>query len=201
MTVARFVVRSLQEPTPSSLGYLQDARALGFTALQRIDCRDLYFVAGDLLPAHLDMLAARLLADPVTQSASWEFLTRGSGADALESIPPDVQVVEVALRPGVTDPVAEEIVRAAHEMGIPGVARAATGLRFLIQAAGMQPADLELLIRRLLANPVIQRAAIGRIEPAFPSSADASGQVDVIKGARPGCIRTAGSIPGTPRGA
>ncbi len=44
-------------------------------------------------------------------------------------------MVEVALRPGVTDPVADEIVRAAHELGIPGVERASTGFRYLVHGA------------------------------------------------------------------
>jgi phosphoribosylformylglycinamidine synthase len=181
MPVARFVVRSLQEPDPRSRGYLHDARALGFETLARIDCHDLYFVEGDFdptaLPITLGQLSARLLADPVTQAAHWEVLGKGG---TMDDLPAGTHAVEVALRPGVTDPVAEEIVRAAHEIGIVGIRRAATGLRFLIHGEGLSHEDLERLVRRLLANPVIQRAAFGRIEPSFPAEAEASGEVETI---------------------
>ena len=42
------------------------------------------------------------------------------------------QVVERTLRPGVTDTVAAEILRAARVLGIGGLARVATGQRFVV---------------------------------------------------------------------
>ena len=89
-------------------------------------------------------------------------------------------LIEVALRPGVTDPVAEQVVRAARELGIPGVERAATGQRYWVQGAQVEEHDLHNLAQRLLANPVIQRYAIGEIEPVFPRPAEASDAVEVI---------------------
>lgn len=175
MTVVRFVVRSLQEPDPRSRGYLKDAHSLGFSAVKRIDCRDLYFIDGDLTPEILDELARRLLCDPVTQAAEWNWVTESD-----PGLPEGAALFEVALRPGVTDPVAEEIQRAARELGISGVRRASTGLRFLVYGDDLRQSDLELLMKRLLANPVIQRAVLGQIEPSFPTEAEASGQVEQI---------------------
>jgi phosphoribosylformylglycinamidine synthase len=93
-------------------------------------------------------------------------------------------LVEVALRPGVTDPVAEEALRAARELGIEGIEAISTGESFdietdLDEGAGLDDAGLELLARRLLVNPVIHRFSIGRpIEPAFADGAAGSGLVE-----------------------
>ena len=89
--------------------------------------------------------------------------------------------MEVTLRAGVTDPVAEQIVRAAQVMNMDGVKRASTGLRFLINGGEMTQADLHLLAKRLLSNPVIQRYELGKVLPAFPSDAVMSAQVDLIE--------------------
>ena len=64
-------------------------------------------------------------------------------------------------------------------LGLAGVTRAATGQRYVLQGA-LDDADLHTLARRLLANPVIQRYALGEIEPSFPQAAEASEQVEII---------------------
>jgi phosphoribosylformylglycinamidine synthase len=89
-----------------------------------------------------------------------------------------MSIIEVALRPGVTDPVAEQIVRAAHELGFDGVHRASTGLRFLVE--GLESGQLEKLAKQLLANAVIQHWTVGEIAPSFPQEAASSGEVTLL---------------------
>jgi phosphoribosylformylglycinamidine synthase subunit PurSL len=173
MAIYRFVVRFNRSDNPRALGFLNDAHALGFERLKSIQCQDLSFIEGQLSPEQCEQLALRLLTDPVTQSAEWEELPA-----AISSPDPSNSVVEVALRPGVTDPVADEIVRAASELGMPGVTRASTGFRYLID--GGDEKTLRELARRLLANAVIQRWTIGAIEPAFPEESVSSGAVETI---------------------
>jgi phosphoribosylformylglycinamidine synthase II len=110
-----------------------------------------------------------LLTDPVVQKGAWRDKPAKSPAGGF--------VVEVALRPGVTDPVAEEIVRCAHMLGVDGVQRAATGVRYIVRGA-LTPKQRKTLAKRLLANDVIQRFTIGQIEPVFPHPAESSGQVE-----------------------
>jgi phosphoribosylformylglycinamidine synthase len=243
----RFVISPRRLDDPRSAGYLADAHALGLAAVRSLRCHDLYFIegapaAGELSPADLQRLAVELLCDPVTQTARSEQLSATRKPPAIDTQKP--AIVEVALRPGVTDPVAEQIVRGARELGIAGVNRASTGLRFEIVVEGekeevhhrehgehregenkeiyrgergeeesgkpgINPGDtgstvisegqntpglnvsvvgsstditptLHLLAKRLLANAVIQRYAIGEIEPGFPHSAQASGKVDTL---------------------
>ncbi|NMB68804.1 MAG: phosphoribosylformylglycinamidine synthase subunit PurL [Chloroflexi bacterium] len=164
---------------PRSAGFLHDAHALGLTAVERIRCADLYFIQGRLTPAEVQVLAGRLLHDPITHTV----MQLESAADRLpaaDSVPQGEYIIEVALRPGVTDPVAEQIVRAARLLGISGVQAASTGLRFEISGAGLSEADCHLLAARLLSNPIIQRYTLGAIEPSFPLPAQASDAVEVL---------------------
>jgi phosphoribosylformylglycinamidine synthase len=154
-------------------GYLADAHALGFQQVQSIIVHDLYFIEGQLSQEGLQQLALKLLTDPVTQSASWIELPSKSSPPE-----PDTVILEVALRPGVTDPVAEQIVRAAHELELKGVHRAATGLRFEI--SGLPAEQVKELAKALLANNVIQHWKIGNIEPSFPQEAESSGAVEIL---------------------
>ena len=180
-SIYRFIIGPRQENDPRSAGYLTDAHALGLMAITALHCFDLYFVEGQLSSPELERLAHELLADPVAQIAQWETISASTIHSSSNGI------IEVALRPGVTDPVAEQLVRGAHELGISNVARASTGLRFVVEIGGPgtqaapEPSSLlHLLARRLLANAVIQRYALGEIEPIFPRPAEASGQVDIL---------------------
>jgi phosphoribosylformylglycinamidine synthase len=172
MTIHRFITRP-SHPDPRATGTLAAARALGFHQLQRVECQDLYFIESQLSQEGLQQLALKLLSDPVTQSITWDEMPA-----PLSSSEPDSVILEVALRPGVTDPVAAEIVRAARELGLASVHRAATGSRF--QVEGLNVEQVEQLAKALLANPVIQHWKIGDIEPSFPEELESSGTVETI---------------------
>ena len=179
MSVYRVVVR-FSGFDPRSKGYLSDARSLGFHNLQRIECQDLYFIEGQLPQETCQQLALKLLTDPVTQIAVWDELSsKESPPIALEA---DTVMIEVALRPGVTDPVADQTLRAAHELGFDGIRRAATGSRFLLQFESSTSIceSAERLAQQLLANNVIQQWTIGEIIPSFPEEVESSGVVEVI---------------------
>jgi phosphoribosylformylglycinamidine synthase len=172
MSIYKFLV-TMTRVDPRSAGYLADARALGFRRLKRVDCQDLIFVESQLSQEQLRRLALGLLSDPVAQTITWEEIP--SSPQRLE---PGTVMVEVALRPGVTDPVAHEIVRAAHQLGLTDVRRAATGTRFTL--TGLKPEEAEKLAKALLANPVIQHWKTGAIEPSFPEDAASSGAVEIL---------------------
>ena len=172
MKIHRFVTR-FTKTDPRSAGYLSDALALGFHNLKRIECQDLYFTESQLSQEGLQQLALKLLSDPVTQAVTWDELP-----DSSPDLETDSVILDVSLRPGVTDPVAEQLVRAAHELGLDSVHRAATGQRFIID--GLTVDETELLAKQLLTNNVIQHWAIGEITPSFPQEVASSGAVELI---------------------
>ncbi len=165
------VVQS-KKSDPRNAGLLVDAHALGLNRVTDIQCQDLYFIEGDLAETDLQRLAGELLSDPVAQTAEWR-------SESERRTATDAQVIETARRPGVTDSVAEQIVRAAHELGISAVRRAATGNSYSV-GGQLTADDLRTLAERLLANSVIQHYKLGAIEPTFPHTAQASAKVDVI---------------------
>jgi len=168
MTIYKILVR-FNQPDPRSAGLFSDARALGFSNLQRLECSDLYFIEGQLSQEELQQLTLELLSDPVMQAVE---------SSLLDLQPETHNIVEVALRPGVTDPAAAEILRAAQEMGIRGIHRAATGLRF--QVEGLDADETNQLAKQLLANHVIQRWKFGSIEPSFPEEAESTGATETL---------------------
>lgn len=179
MSIYKFLIQT-KNKDPRSNSYLRDAHLLGFQLLKRISVQDLYFIEGQLSQEELQQLALKLLIDPVTQTASWIELP------ALPTPPkPDSVILEVSLRPGVTDPVAEQIIRASHEANINGVHRAATGQRFILQfnKSVSQSDSIRLsasISVTLLANNVIQHWTIGEITPSFPEEVESSGAVEII---------------------
>ena len=174
----RFVITEKVENDPRSNNYLNDAHELGLTEISKIKCEDLYFIDGELNNDSVQQIAKQLLCDSVTQSFYVELIKQ---TDQKAEITPHHQsVVEVALLPGVTDPVAEQIVRVSRMLGIKGVEKVATGKRFTIESDTIDEIPLETLAKRLLYNSVIQRYAIGKIEPNFPNPAQSSGKVENI---------------------
>ncbi len=172
------IVRSQLPRDPRAAGLLDDAHALGLTRVTHLEIQELFFIEGDLCPVDRQRLAAELLSDPIAQASEWR-IAANDGVIRFLGVDHQSRVIETALRPGVTDPVAEQIVRCAHMLGIEAVQRAATGKRFIVYGK-LREADLHLLAKRLLANDVIERYAIGPIEPSFPHPAEASGDVDLV---------------------
>jgi phosphoribosylformylglycinamidine synthase len=136
---------------------------------------EIYFVRGNIAPGECELLGRFLFSDPVTQGFAVE-LAGAAGESGCN-------VVEVAYHPGVTDPVADEILRSARELGVAGAEAAATGQRYEIlcgEGETLSMEELALLASRLLANPVVQRWTAGRIEPSFPEQEGANVAVERI---------------------
>jgi len=176
MPIYKFLIHT-RTNDPRIKSYLTAVQMLGIQPLHSLIVQDLYFIEGQLSQEELQQLALKLLCDPVTQTASWIELP-----SALPNPEDDSVILEVALRPGVTDPVAEQIVRSAHELNLDGVHRAATGQRFVLCFDGsVDPLSAsKSLAKSLLANSIIQRWVIGGITPAFPQDAASSGTVEIL---------------------
>jgi phosphoribosylformylglycinamidine synthase subunit PurSL len=176
MPIYKFLVQN-KTNDPRNGGYVNDAHALGFQHLKNIQVQDLYFIEGQLSQEDLQQLTLKLLADPVTQTAAWDELPVSPSDPEPEAV-----ILEVALRPGVTDPVAEQIVRASHELGFDGVHRAATAQRFILcfDETAEHLSLAQSIAKSLLANNVIQHWTIGEITPSFPEEIASSGAVESI---------------------
>ncbi len=108
-------------------------------------------VSGALDGDQRDRLAAAL-ADPLLQHATWDA--------------PQSDGIEVTFLPGVTDTAADAVLHAAEQLDIELTA-AATARR--IEFGASVEADLaDDVVRRVVANPVIERWGHGLVEPPAP---------------------------------
>ena len=154
-------------------GILRGAATLGISTLTACHISRLYFLERDPGADAVARLCSALLADPVTESATWR-----AGASAPDELPSDHHAVEVALRPGVTDVTARELERGLQELGLPAC-QAVTGLRYELVGA-LDDDELRWLARQLLCNETVEHFSLGEITPHFGHAATASARVDAI---------------------
>jgi phosphoribosylformylglycinamidine synthase len=150
--------------------HLHAAHQSGITGLKACHASRLYFLQGRLTYDDVHQIAEKLLVDPVTEqwTASSEQLVEGQAA------------IEVVLHPGVTDPPAENLVRAAHQLGITGLEQAATGQQYRLEG-DLSAVDLHRLANEILANPVIQHTAVNQpITPPFVPAQPPDDTVEVF---------------------
>jgi phosphoribosylformylglycinamidine synthase len=81
-------------------------------------------------------------------------------------------LVEVQLRPGISDPQGATIERALPALGFAGVSGVRAGKAFRLQVEASEEAEargvVEELCSRLLANPVIEDTAVSITAKAVP---------------------------------
>ncbi len=147
---------------------LSSVASLGYQ-LERLPVVDLYFIKGALSDQAAQKLCQELLADPVSQDYR---LSR------LEDCPADQAkqvAVEVTFHPGVTDSVAENIVRSARMIGVSGVEAAATGYRYVFYDS-LSEEQAGHIAQSLFYNPVIQHFTLGAAQPPFIHDSVSSGR-------------------------
>lgn len=136
----------------------------------------LYFLEGTLSAEAVAKLSRELLADPVTET----FTIRQAGDFIPHQSTENHHSIEVTLLPGVTDPATENLLRAAHLLGIGGLERAASGQRYEV-AGDLSQVALEKLAISQYSNPVIQRYSIDQpITPPFVPFQTADATVEIV---------------------
>jgi len=139
---------------PKGRAMVEAAHQSGYSQL--IGCRSarFCFLEGDISQAQAEQIARDLLADPVTEEYTVVLENgRFSPTETAHTF------IETTFLPGVTDPPAENLVRVAREIGITGLARAATGERFTLSGT-IDAETTQKLATELFANPVVQRFSI-----------------------------------------
>ena len=160
------------------------AQRLGVDSLQTCRKSRIYFLANRseaiFSTEQIDRLCAFLLVDPVTETArvfnlSRDQLTEG---DSRPGPSTDDHIIEVALRPGVTDVAARVLEQGAAELGIAKL-EAATATRYELSGQLSAP-ELHRLARELLCNDTIERYSLGTIAPRFGDESDAHDRVEQV---------------------
>ena len=119
-----------------------------------------YLLQGDLSGPQVEQLARELLSDPVVEGT----LAAVIGDERLNRAPSPaadglaLQQVQVLLKPGVMDPVAQSAQQAIADFGIP-VEEVRTFRKYWV--AGLTADQLRVLCSKALANDSIEQALIG----------------------------------------
>lgn len=129
-------------------GIRGDISDLGISAVDSVRYLRLYKLKGNLTEAEANRIASELLADPVTQTY------RCSDGGAVE-LKDGQWGVEVWFKSGVTDNTGETALKAVKDLGITGIAAAATGRGYILDG-DLNEQSVERICRRLLANDIIE---------------------------------------------
>ena len=148
---------------PSGAGVLAEIRQLGFNEVQDVRASRIFLLQGDetvLTAGSVERIAGEVLIDPVTET-----FTVGAGPAHGGSL------IEVHLKPGVTDPVAESTEMAIADLLRKGEnpVQVRTGRKYVL--LGHVPADMAgLIAKRLLVNESIESGHFSPFVPAeFPA--------------------------------
>ncbi len=154
----RLTIRS-NDPDPRGTSIATAAAHLGIELPRDVDVADVIHVCGVLDDSQRVRLAAAL-ADPLLQHASWDAPTSAG--------------IEVTLLAGVTDTTADAVLHAARQLDVQltGAAKA----RRIEFGADVDRELADEVVRRVVANPVIERWGHGLVDP--PMLHDAPGHAD-----------------------
>lgn len=150
----RMTIRSI-DPDPRVRRIHDGAAALGLPSVGDVRVADLVHIAGDLSDDDLQKMRS-LLVDPLLQQGTWST--------------PSGRAVEIALLPGVTDTAADAVMEAAGMLDL-DVQQASTGLRVEFPDH-LDDTLVHAVVERLLMNPIIERFAMGTIEPTSAAESD-----------------------------
>lgn len=159
--IHRFTIRS-RDADPRAAGIREGAASLGVPVDGDIAVADVVFVEGDLTNDERDSLGT-FLADPLLQTGTWDVPDGG---------------VEITLHPGVTDAAADAVMHAADQLGL-DIAGAATGRRIELPV-GTTDTTTDVLLSRLVANPIIEHWTTGAAQPDLHPGSDATAIIDVV---------------------
>ena len=139
---------------------LADIKQLGMHTVDAVQAIRLYLIEGDLRKEQLGRIAGELLVDPVSEEFQ---LGRSEPPPGLAA----ATLIEVHLKPGVTDPVAASAQMAIADMGLE-VATVRTARKYVILGA-LSHKQKQTLAQKVLANDCIEEVIIDAAsEPPSP---------------------------------
>jgi phosphoribosylformylglycinamidine synthase II len=139
---------------------LADIKELGISTVQAVQFARVYLIEAEFDDTFANRLGKELLADPVCE----DYYIGRSGAPAGLA---KATLIEVHLKSGVTDPVAQSVVTAITDMGVEA-AHVRTARKYVVLGEINQK-QTELITKKILANDCIEVCVIGsEAEPPNP---------------------------------
>lgn len=130
---------------------LSEISGLGVKGVKKVEYSALYGIKGDISSAEAKTIGSELLSDKITET----FQAKKDGVSAKS----DAAIIEVWYKRGVTDTVADSIVKAVKDLGITKDISVKTGHKYYIYG-NISSSALDKIATGLLANTLIQEYKI-----------------------------------------
>ena len=139
---------------------LEEIRELGIDSVEAVQSAKVFLIEGDFDDAFAQRVANELLADAVCEQY---YIGKSKAPTGLAK----ATVIEVHLKSGVTDPVAESVTAAIADMGI-DVEHVRTARKYILLGPFTE-AHIDTIAKKILANDCIEDCIIGlEEEPPSP---------------------------------
>jgi len=141
-------------------GVLDDIRELGITLVEAVQSAKVFLIEADFDKDFAERVARELLSDPVSEEY---YIGRSAAPAGLAR----ATLIEVHLKSGVTDPVAQSVMTAISDMGV-AETHVRTARKYVLLGE-IRPAQIETIAKRVLANDCIEDIVVGdEAEPPSP---------------------------------
>ncbi len=131
---------------------LEDIKELGISTVEAVSTARVYLIEADFDKVFAQRVAVELLTDTVCQEYR-------IGRSSLPAGPVAATIIEVHLKSGVTDPVAESVVGAIKDMGL-AEAYVRTARKYIL-LGDINNVQRDTIARRILANDCIEEVVYG----------------------------------------
>jgi len=139
---------------------LEDIKELGISSVEAVQSATVFLIEADFDKDFANRVAEELLADPVCE----EYYTGRSSAPAGLA---KATLIEIHLKSGVTDPVAESVMAALADMGVQ--ANNVRTARKYVLLGDISTSQIETIAKKILSNDCIEDCVIGNeAEPPSP---------------------------------
>ncbi|MBN1807045.1 MAG: phosphoribosylformylglycinamidine synthase subunit PurL [Sedimentisphaerales bacterium] len=139
---------------------LEDIRELGIRSVQEVQSAKVFLIEADFDKNFVNRLAKELLTDPVCEEY---YIGRSSAPAGLAK----ATLIEVHLKSGVTDPVAESVMTAVADMGV-RAGNVRTARKYILLGEITQK-QTDIIAGKILSNDCIEDCIIGNeAEPPGP---------------------------------
>jgi len=157
----RFEVFSSEGFADVHAGGVHEAiRQLGIVSVEAVVSARVFLIEADFEKAFAERIAKELLTDPVCEQY---YIGKSSAPAGLAK----ATLIEVHLKSGVTDPVAESVTTAIADMGV-AVEHIRTARKYVLLGE-VTEAQINSIVKKVLANDCIEQVVVGsEAEPPSP---------------------------------
>jgi len=139
---------------------LEEIKELGIKSIEAVQFAKVFLIEGEFDDAFAERVGLELLTDPVCEQ--YHLGRSGSPAGLAKAT-----LIEVHLKSGVTDPVAESVMTAIADMGVK-VANVRTARKYVL-LGNLTQEQIDTIAKKVLANDCIEVCVIGNeAEPPSP---------------------------------